>query len=385
MAETSPHVPAAIAPKASPAASTIPAISMTGIGKWYGPTRVLESIDLQIKDGEFCVFVGPSGCGKSTLLRVIAGLESASAGDLLIDGKRVNDVAPAKRGVAMVFQSYALYPHMTVYENLEFGLKISKTDKVETDRRIREAAKMLQIEHLLDRLPKQLSGGQRQRVAIGRALTRRPRIFLFDEPLSNLDAALRVSMRAELSRLHHQLQATMVYVTHDQVEAMTLADRLVILNAGHVEQVGAPLEVYQRPRTLFAAGFLGSPRMNFLRAEVAELAGGGVVVKLATGGTARAAVVGSGVKPGDAVTLGIRPEHVRVIAGGGGPLSAAVVLVENLGDHSIVHLDRELQDGGRMLVKVEKAPVAEAQQLSFELPADECHVFDSAGVALPRV
>jgi multiple sugar transport system ATP-binding protein len=345
---------------------------------------VLEGVDLEIKDGEFCVFVGPSGCGKSTLLRLIAGLESASAGDLNIDGKRINDVAPAKRGVAMVFQSYALYPHMTVYENLEFGLKIGKTEKAEIDRRIREAGRMLQIEHLLERMPKELSGGQRQRVAIGRALTRRPRIFLFDEPLSNLDAALRVSMRAELSRLHKQLQATMVYVTHDQVEAMTLADRLVILNAGHVEQVGAPLEVYQRPRTLFAAGFLGSPRMNFLRAEVAEVADEGLVVKLTGGGTARAPVVAGGIKPGDVVTLGIRPEHLRVVAGGEGSLSATVQLVENLGDHCIIHLDREQQDGGRVLAKVDKAPVGEAKATSFELPPEECHVFDAAGLALAR-
>jgi multiple sugar transport system ATP-binding protein len=368
---------------AAPPAAT-PAISLRAVGKWFGRTRVLESIDLEIKDGEFCVFVGPSGCGKSTLLRLIAGLESASAGDINIDGKRINDVAPAKRGVAMVFQSYALYPHMTVYQNLEFGLKIGRTEKAEIDRRIREAARMLQIEHLLDRMPKQLSGGQRQRVAIGRALTRRPRIFLFDEPLSNLDAALRVSMRAELSRLHRQLGATMVYVTHDQVEAMTLADRLVILNAGHVEQVGAPLEVYQRPRTIFAAGFLGSPRMNFLGAEVVEATADGLVVKLTGGGTAKAAVIADGVKPGDAVTLGIRPEHLRVVAGGEGALSATVQLVENLGDHSIMHLDREQREGGRVLAKVEKVPAREAERVSFEIPPEEGHVFDAAGIALPR-
>jgi multiple sugar transport system ATP-binding protein len=371
-----------------PAAQPAPAaIELRGVGKSFGTTHVLSGIDLEIKQGEFCVFVGPSGCGKSTLLRLIAGLESATAGELCIDGKRVNDVAPSRRGIAMVFQSYALYPHMSVYQNLEFGLQLARTQKQEADRRIRDAAKMLQIDHLLDRLPKQLSGGQRQRVAIGRALTRRPRIFLFDEPLSNLDAALRVTMRAELSKLHRQLQATMVYVTHDQVEAMTLADRLVVLNAGHVEQVGAPLEVYQRPRTLFAAGFLGSPRMNFLRGEVAEITGDGLVVKLAGGGTARAAVIGTGTKPGDPVTLGVRPEHVRVVAGGEGPLSAAVLLVENLGDHSIVHLEREQQDGGRMLAKVEKAPGdagGAAKQVSFELPPEECHVFDASGVALAR-
>jgi multiple sugar transport system ATP-binding protein len=242
---------------------------------------------------------------------------------------------------------------------------------------------MLQIEHLLDRLPKQLSGGQRQRVAIGRALTRRPRIFLFDEPLSNLDAALRVTMRAELSRLHRQLAATMVYVTHDQVEAMTLADRLVVLNAGRVEQVGAPLDVYHRPRTRFAAGFLGSPRMNFIAADVAEVTGAGVTVKLA-GGTVTVPVVGDGLAAGNTVTLGIRPEHVRITAAGQAPLSAAILLIENLGDHAILHLDREQQDGGRILAKVDKAPATEGQPIGFELPADECHIFDAKGSALAR-
>jgi multiple sugar transport system ATP-binding protein len=377
--------PAAAAEQAVVAAQPAPsAIKLTGIGKWFGHTRVLEGIDLEIKQGEFCVFVGPSGCGKSTLLRLIAGLESASAGDIAIDGKRVNDVAPSKRGVAMVFQSYALYPHMNVYQNLEFGLTLGKTEKAEAERRIRDAAKMLQIEHLLDRLPKQLSGGQRQRVAIGRALTRRPRIFLFDEPLANLDAALRVTMRAELSRLHRQLAATMVYVTHDQVEAMTLADRLVVLNAGHVEQVGAPLEVYQRPRTRFAAGFLGSPRMNFITGQVAEITGSGVTVKLTGGGTITAAIVTDGIKPGDEVTVGCRPEHLRITPGEGAPLAAAVQLVENLGDHCILHLDREQQDGGRVLAKVEKAPASEGKTVGIELPAEECHVFDAKGVAFPR-
>ena len=360
------------------------AIELRSVGKWFSHTRVLDGVDLEIRQGEFCVFVGPSGCGKSTLLRLIAGLESASTGDILIDGKRVNDVAPSRRGVAMVFQSYALYPHMTVYENLEFGLQLARTERQEADRRIREAAKMLQIDHLLERLPKQLSGGQRQRVAIGRALTRRPRIFLFDEPLSNLDAALRVTMRAELSRLHRQLRATMVYVTHDQVEAMTLADRLVVLNAGHVEQVGSPIEVYQRPRTRFAAGFLGSPRMNFIAGEVAEVTGQGVAVKLTGGGTVTALVAGDGVQPGAAVTVGIRPEHVRIAGDGQAPLSAAIQLVENLGDHAILHLDREQQDGGRVLAKIDKAPAREGQTIGFELPAADCHVFDRDGRALAR-
>jgi ABC-type sugar transport system ATPase subunit len=369
-------------PAAPPAPNAPIAIELRGVGKSFGTTHVLSGIDLEIKQGEFCVFVGPSGCGKSTLLRLIAGLESATAGDIRIDDKRVNDVAPSKRGIAMVFQSYALYPHMTVYENLEFGLQLARTRKQEADLRIREAAKMLQIDHLLDRLPKHLSGGQRQRVAIGRALTRRPRIFLFDEPLSNLDAALRVTMRAELSRLHRQLKATMVYVTHDQVEAMTLADRLVVLSAGHIEQVGAPLDVYHRPRTRFAAGFLGSPRVNFIGGEVAEVTGSGVVVKLTGGGTVTAAVAGDGIKPGDPVTVGARPEHLRITAAGDAPLSAAIQLIENLGDHSILHLDREQQDGGRVLAKVDKAPAAEGATIGFELPADACHVFDAKGLAL---
>jgi ABC-type sugar transport system ATPase subunit len=372
-------------PAASPSPHQAPAaIELRGVGKSFGATHVLSGIDLEIKQGEFCVFVGPSGCGKSTLLRLIAGLESATAGDICIDGKRVNDVAPSKRGIAMVFQSYALYPHMSVYQNLEFGLQIARTEKQEADRRIRDAAKMLQIEHLLDRLPKQLSGGQRQRVAIGRALTRRPRIFLFDEPLSNLDAALRVTMRAELSKLHRQLAATMVYVTHDQVEAMTLADRLVVLNAGHVEQVGAPLDVYHRPRTRFAAGFLGSPRMNFIAGKVADITDAGVAVELTGGGTITAAVTAGGVQPGDTVTVGIRPEHIRIVPSGPAPLSATVQLVENLGDHAILHLDREQHDGGRVLAKLDRAPAAEGATVGFELPAAECHVFDAKGLALPR-
>jgi multiple sugar transport system ATP-binding protein len=359
------------------------AILLRGIGKSFGKTRVLDGIDLEVKRGEFCVFVGPSGCGKSTLLRLIAGLESATEGDLLIEGQRMNDVAPSKRGLAMVFQSYALYPHMTVYENLAFGLKLGRTERAEADRRIKEAARMLQIEQLLERLPKHLSGGQRQRVAIGRAITRQPRIYLFDEPLSNLDASLRVSMRVELSRLHKELQTTMVYVTHDQVEAMTLADRIVVLNVGHVEQVGSPLDVYHRPRTLFAAGFLGSPKMNFLRGKVAEVGDRRVVVSLEGGGNAAAHVDPGGLVAGDAVTLGIRPEHIRVRAGDQGTFSATVQLVEDLGDHAIVHLDRPQIDG-RVMVKLVERGVKEGDAIRFDLPPEECHIFDGKGVALAR-
>ena len=237
---------------------------LEGVAKSFGTVHVLHGIDLRVEDGEFVVFVGPSGCGKSTLLRVIAGLETATAGDIVLDGKRVNDVAAADRGLAMVFQSYALYPHMSVRQNLAFGLENSRIPRAEIDARVGEVARMLLIEPLLARKPRQLSGGQRQRVAIGRAIVRRPGIFLFDEPLSNLDAELRVVMRAELAALHHRLKATMIYVTHDQIEAMTLANRIVVLRDGRIEQVGSPLELYNRPANRFVAGFIGSPRMNFV-------------------------------------------------------------------------------------------------------------------------
>ena len=240
-------------------------VVLKNVQKSFGRTKVIHGVDLDIRDGEFVVFVGPSGCGKSTLLRLIAGLEDITAGDLFIGGERVNDLVPAKRGIAMVFQSYALYPHMNVYDNMAFGLELAKSSKAEIDAKVREAARMLQIEQLLDRKPRQLSGGQRQRVAIGRAIVRDPKVFLFDEPLSNLDAALRVQTRIEIAKLHTDTRATMIYVTHDQVEAMTLADRIVVLNAGRIEQVGTPLELYHRPANLFVAGFIGSPQMNLHR------------------------------------------------------------------------------------------------------------------------
>ena len=240
-------------------------IQLKAVRKAYGAVEVIKGIDLDIRKGEFMVFVGPSGCGKSTLLRLISGLESISSGDLMFDGQLVNNVLPSERGIAMVFQSYALYPHMTVYDNMAFGMKLAKATKAEMDARVRKAAGMLQIDHLLDRLPKQLSGGQRQRVAIGRAIVRDPRVFLFDEPLSNLDAALRVATRLEIAKLHHDMNdVTMIYVTHDQVEAMTLADRICVLRDGKVEQVGTPSELYETPNSLFVAGFIGSPKMNFL-------------------------------------------------------------------------------------------------------------------------
>src|SRR5690606_18385375 len=281
-------------------------IELKKIEKAYGDVKVIHGVDLTIAPGDFTVFVGPSGCGKSTLLRMIAGLEPITGGDLLIDGERMNEVPAAKRGIAMVFQSYALYPHMSVYQNLAFGLETAKMPKAEIAVRVQKAAEILKIEPLLKRKPKQLSGGQRQRVAIGRAIVREPRIFLFDEPLSNLDAELRVAMRVEIAKLHNDLGNTMIYVTHDQVEAMTMADKIVVLRAGIIEQAGAPLELYNNPRNLFVAGFIGSPKMNFLsaRAEAGTLAVAGASLALARASDG-------------AATLGARPEHITITEGSG--------------------------------------------------------------------
>ena len=283
-------------------------LELKDIRKSYGNVEVIKGVDLSISHGEFVVFVGPSGCGKSTLLRMIAGLEDITEGDIFIGDRLVNNVEPRDRGVAMVFQSYALYPHMTVYDNVGFALKLAKTDKQVRDTKIREVARVLQMEELLDRRPAQLSGGQRQRVAIGRAIVREPDVFLFDEPLSNLDAALRVDMRMELARLHGDLDATMIYVTHDQIEAMTLADKIVVLDGGIVQQVGSPLELYNRPANLFVAGFIGSPKMNFLPVQVADATpnsvtlSGSILDKPVTINTD-----GKAVKGGD-LTLGLRPQ-----------------------------------------------------------------------------
>ena len=293
-------------------------LTLRNVAKSYGSTNVITGLDLDIKDSEFVVFVGPSGCGKSTLLRMIAGLEDISGGTISIGDTVVNDVAPAKRGVAMVFQTYALYPHMTVYKNMAFGLKQAKTPADEIDRRVRAAAEILEISSLLDRTPRALSGGQRQRVAIGRAIVREPDVFLFDEPLSNLDAALRVQTRIEIARLHKRLGTTMIYVTHDQVEAMTLADKLVVLRDGNIEQVGSPIELYEKPQNMFVAQFIGSPKMNFFRSEdLSE--------------------TGNALLKGEADILGIRPEHLR-LAGKSKPLLTATPdLIENLGEVALVH------------------------------------------------
>ena len=312
-------------------------LQLQGLRRTYanGVTAV-DGIDLAVADGEFMVLVGPSGCGKSTTLRMIAGLEEMSAGRMLIGGVDVTDVPPAERGVAMVFQSYALYPHMTVAENMGFALRIAGRPKREIDDAVRRAAASLQLEPLLDRKPRALSGGQRQRVAIGRAIVREPKVFLFDEPLSNLDASLRTQMRLEMARLHERLGATIVYVTHDQVEAMTLGDRIAVFNAGRIEQVGTPTAVYRQPVNRFVAGFLGSPQMNFLPATVARDAEG---VALQVTGAGRLALPGDfALPPGDVQALGVRPEHWRLSAGDAGDgLRANVERVEWLGDVTLVH------------------------------------------------
>ncbi len=322
-------------------------LALRGIIREFGPVRVIHGVDLDVAEGEFVVFVGPSGCGKSTLLRIVAGLDRPDGGDVLIDGVRVNERGAAERGLAMVFQSYALYPHMTVRQNLAFGLENQRMARMEIDRRVGDAARMLQIEHLLARKPGQLSGGQRQRVAIGRTVTREPGIFLFDEPLSNLDAELRVQMRVELSALHKRLGATMIYVTHDQTEAMTMADRIVVLRGGRIAQVGTPLELYNHPANRFVAGFIGSPRMNFLEGVAQagrEIAFDGLPA-LALPALALAAAAET--SEGEPVTLGVRPEHFDFVDTDG--LPGIVDLVEQMGGESYVYVT--LANGARVTVR----------------------------------
>jgi multiple sugar transport system ATP-binding protein len=373
-------------------------ISLRGVQKAYGDSApVIRNVDLEIGENEFCVFLGPSGCGKSTLLRMIAGLEDVTDGDLSIGGQIMNDVPAAERGVAMVFQSYALFPHMSVYENMAFGLKLAKVPKSEIDRKVREAARILQLEALLERRPRALSGGQRQRVAIGRAIVREPGVFLFDEPLSNLDATLRGQTRIEIAKLHRQFaKASVVYVTHDQTEAMTLADRIVLLHAGKdterygsIAQIGAPLELYHRPASRFVAGFIGSPRMNFLPATVALVDAQGVTVTLTQSGERmRVQADGSGLQNAQPVTFGVRPEHFELSDSSNGAqgvdatLTRSVLLVEHLGEHSYVHLD---QPGGDTLIaKVSgDAEVAIGERVTFRATPAACHLFTEDGFAVP--
>lgn len=331
-------------------------LSLRGVKKRFGTLDVIHGVNLDVESGELVVFVGPSGCGKSTLLRMIAGLEEISGGEVMIGGQVVNDVPPSHRGIAMVFQSYALYPHMSVYDNMAFGLRNIKMPGAEIDARVQQAADILQIQPLLHRFPKALSGGQRQRVAIGRAIVREPQVFLFDEPLSNLDAALRVQTRIEIARLHYTLKATMIYVTHDQVEAMTLADRIVVLNAGRIEQVGSPLELYDNPQNIFVAGFIGSPKMNLLPA------------KLLSGHVS------------EATTVGVRPEHLVATSSDDAVLKGTVEIVEQLGEYVLAHvrvaefliaakLDREV-------------PVSVGGAIGFRVDGPKIHRFDAVGARI---
>lgn len=352
-------------------------LELKNISKSFGPVAALRGVDLDVKDGELVVFVGPSGCGKSTLLRIIAGLERATSGEVILDGKVVNDIAAADRGLAMVFQSYALYPHMSVRQNLSFGLENTDTPRAEIDSRVAEIARMLRIEELLNRKPRQLSGGQRQRVAIGRAMVRRPGIFLLDEPLSNLDAELRVSMRAELAALHKRLSATMIYVTHDQTEAMTLADRIVVLRDGQVEQIGTPLELYNRPVNRFVGGFIGAPHMNFLEGRFAGGEDGRARVELDGGHDLLLPILAR--RAGEPVTIGIRPHQME--AGGGegrAGIPVIVKLVEALGPETIIYAEAA---GQRDIVAAVpgQRPVASGDRIVFTFDEKDLHAFDAEG------
>lgn len=359
-------------------------VELKKINKIFGHTEIIHSVDLKIEDGEFVVFVGPSGCGKSTLLRLIAGLEDVTAGDIEIDGLCVNDQSPKERGVGMVFQSYALYPHMSVYENIAFGLKLGKAPKNKVQEWVKKTAEVLQLDTLLERKPRELSGGQRQRVAIGRAMAREPRIMLFDEPLSNLDASLRVQMRTEIAKLHDRLQSTMIYVTHDQVEAMTLADKIVVLNHGHIEQVGTPFELYEHPASLFVAGFIGSPKMNLIAASLVPTPGTATDIGVPGLGTVTVNRDSGQLPAGAAVTLGIRPEHLS-LAVTGPDSGLEVVNVEYLGNECYVYVE---MPGMTELVVVRQpvpAPVQPGQRVKLEIDPDQAHLFDTVGHALAAV
>ncbi len=356
-------------------------VTLANANKFYGNVQVLFDVSLTAEDGEFVVFVGPSGCGKSTLLRIIAGLEDISGGAVGIGDRDVTQVPPSDRGVAMVFQSYALYPHMTARANMEFGLKVNGLSPPEIAARVAEAARILQLEDYLNRKPGQLSGGQRQRVAIGRAIVKQPNVFLFDEPLSNLDAALRIQMRVELEHLHKTLGATMIYVTHDQVEAMTMADKIVVLNDGRIEQIGRPLELYHTPKTKFVAGFIGAPSMNFLPVSIDGGNGGSAEIRY--GADTRVTIPDlqtSGLQ-GEDLLLGIRPEHLTLDTDG---IRAQVFVVEALGGESYVHADT--QAGHRLVIKAGgDVTVRRGEQIAIGLDPRRCHLFEASGAAVPRL
>ncbi|WP_116137473.1 ABC transporter ATP-binding protein [Trinickia diaoshuihuensis] len=355
-------------------------IRLSGVTKRYGETEVINGLDLDIHSGEFLVFLGPSGCGKSTLLRMIAGLETVSEGQISIGDRRVNEQPPGKRGVAMVFQHYALYPHMTVYDNMAFGLRNTGVSAGIVEQRIAEAARMLELGALLTRRPAQLSGGQRQRVAIGRAVVKEPQAFLFDEPLSNLDAALRTRTRLELARIHQRLHATMVFVTHDQVEAMTLATRIVVMNRGRIEQIGAPLEIYKRPATRFVAGFVGAPAMNFIDIERAGENGGRLIAKLPFDGVRTPTAISTSSLPAGKLTLGVRAEHV--VLDPQGPLAGRAEVIERLGDRSLAHIS--MANGQLLVAELPRASELEIQigdTVRMSLDAAHLHLFDETGKA----
>ena len=349
-------------------------ITLRNIKKTYDKTDVIHGVNLDIKSGEFVVFVGPSGCGKSTLLRLIAGLDEITSGELMIDNTIVNHVNPADRGIAMVFQTYALYPHLTVRENIGFGMKMNGVDKEIIAQKVSLAAKSLQLEELLDRKPKQLSGGQRQRVAIGRAIVRDPKVFLFDEPLSNLDAELRVDMRLGIAKLHRELDATMIYVTHDQVEAMTLADKIVVLRNGNIEQVGSPLELYNRPANEFVAGFIGSPKMNLFDAKVRKSSTGMLTVELNNGTCFEVQTDTTPIQTGDEVRVGIRPEHITLSNTGDVIVKLATNATERLGASTYLFGDAAGLENCRVHVggDVDVDIFAEID-ISFNIP--DCHIF----------
>jgi len=360
------------------------AVELLEVKKNYGDVEVFGGVDLVVEEGEFVVFVGPSGSGKSTLLRMIAGLEAVTDGEVRIGGEDVTFAEPSERGIAMVFQSYALYPHMNVYNNIAFNLRLSRLPKADVDKRVKEAARILRLEDLLDRSPAQLSGGERQRVAIGRAIVRKPKVFLFDEPLSNLDAALRVQMRLEIERLHRDLGATMIYVTHDQIEAMTLADRIVVIDNGELQQIGKPLELYARPANRFVAGFIGSPKMNFLFAEVTSHANETAKIALNVDTSVQLTLLHTSLTAKEKITVGIRPEFVSVLTSPPKPddqsifIKGRVETVERLGNINYGYFDIDEEE----LITVQimgNTELETDQKIYLELPRENLHIFDQEG------
>ncbi|MCB2077863.1 MAG: sn-glycerol-3-phosphate ABC transporter ATP-binding protein UgpC [Novosphingobium sp.] len=357
-------------------------LSLKQVRKAYGPVEVIRGVDLEIAKGEFVVFVGPSGCGKSTLLRMIAGLEDITGGTLEIDGMVVNDVPPSQRGIAMVFQTYALYPHMTVYDNMAFGLRLAKMSKAEIDKRVKNAADILQLGPYLDRLPKALSGGQRQRVAIGRAICRDPKVFLFDEPLSNLDAALRVATRIEIAKLSESMpDTTMIYVTHDQVEAMTLADRIVVLSAGNIEQVGAPIDLYEDPANLFVARFIGSPAMNILPGKVTAT-GAKTTIEIGKDRKVELPIASKAVLKGSKVQFGVRPEDLTITKGANAIIEGEISLVESLGEVTLLYLDTPNSDEPVIAKLTGTHKIKRGTRVRLAAPVGKMHAFTEEGISL---